>query len=299
METFYNNDYAASRHAFDTTRKAQHLAAALTTTPVRGVRLSDPSGWYGATDDLIERLHSPAYVRAVRTGEPRHLAEAQGFLWDRGIYTMARAHNAGLVAAVDAVTTGTAACAGSLSSGLHHARADGGAGFCTFNGLAVAAHHAHDLGVRQILVLDFDAHGGGGTWSMTRDVTVAQIDVSVNGFDGWHPEGDPRSRVIRSTVNHYISDITAALDHASDSATWEIVLYNAGMDPANSGVSADDLALREQLVAQWAASTQTPVVFALAGGYTWGGMTMEDVVGLHRLTIEAFAQVDTSPTEGT
>ena len=29
--------------------------------------------------------------------------------------------------------------AGSLSSGLHHARADRGNGFCTFNGLVVAS----------------------------------------------------------------------------------------------------------------------------------------------------------------
>jgi hypothetical protein len=60
------------------------------------------------------------------------------------------------------------------------------------------------------------------------------------------------------------------------------------MDPANSGVSKADLNAREQMVAEWAAERGHRVVYALAGGYTGGGITMEDLVALHRLTIDAF-----------
>jgi hypothetical protein len=66
------------------------------------------------------------------------------------------------------------------------------------------------------------------------------------------------------------------------------VLYNAGMDPANSGVSNADLALRERMVAEWAAERGQRLVYALAGGYTGGGITMGDLVALHRLTVDAF-----------
>ena len=41
------------------------------------------------------------YVRAVKTGLNRRLAESQGFTWDRGMYSMALAHNSGMVAATE------------------------------------------------------------------------------------------------------------------------------------------------------------------------------------------------------
>jgi hypothetical protein len=125
----------------------------------------------------------PEYVRAVRTGTPSDLAESQGFDWDPKLPSMAIAHSAGLVAAVSEVLTSTTRVAGSLSSGLHHARQDRGAGYCTFNGLAVAATEALDRGAERILVLDFDAHCGGGTRSMTSPDAVVQIDVSTVMFD--------------------------------------------------------------------------------------------------------------------
>src|SRR5260370_35742530 len=69
-----------------------------------------------------------------------------------------------------AVAAGLAALeqgvAGSLSSGLHHARHARGAGFCTFNGLVIAAREALAAGAASVLILDLDAHCGGGTASL-------------------------------------------------------------------------------------------------------------------------------------
>lgn len=74
---------------------------------------------------------------------------------------MVLATNGGVVAAaISALEHGTA---GSLSSGLHHARRETGEGFCTFNGLAIAAREALSAGARSVLILDLDAHFGGGT----------------------------------------------------------------------------------------------------------------------------------------
>jgi acetoin utilization deacetylase AcuC-like enzyme len=66
------------------------------------------------------------------------------------------------------------------------------------------------------------------------------------------------------------------------------VLYNAGMDPANFGVSTPDLRQREQMVAQWARERDYRLVYALAGGYTGHTISMADLVDLHNLTVEAF-----------
>jgi acetoin utilization deacetylase AcuC-like enzyme len=286
-KVFYNANYVSSEYAFDTTRKSGVLAATLTDGSSADV--VDPGPFTERTRQLIDRLHSPEYVQAVRTGTPSDLAESQGFEWDPKLPSMALAHSAGLVAAVSEVLTSTGRVAGSLSSGLHHARADRGAGYCTFNGLAVAATEALDRGAERILVLDFDAHCGGGTRSMTSPENVVQIDVSTVMFDSWQPSAAQDS-LTYSDPGSYIDDIAAALQQANSAGTFDLVLYNAGMDPANSGVSTADLALRERMVAEWAAERGQRVVYALAGGYTGGGLSMEDLVALHRLTVDAFAR---------
>jgi acetoin utilization deacetylase AcuC-like enzyme len=282
---FYNADYVSSEYAFDTTRKSGVLAAALKHDGSADV--VDPGQFTEQTRELIDRLHSPDYVQAVRTGAPSDLAESQGFDWDPKLPSMAIAHSAGLVAAVSEVLTSTARVAGSLSSGLHHARQDRGAGYCTFNGLAVATAEALDRGAERILVLDFDAHCGGGTRSMTSPAAVVQIDVSTVMFDSWQPSTS-WDCLTHSGPDSYLDDIAAALQLAGRAGSFDLVLYNAGMDPANTGVSNVDLALRERMVAEWAAEREQRLVYALAGGYTGGGITMEDLVALHRLTVDAF-----------
>ena len=64
-----------------------------------------------------------------------------------------RASNGGAVAAaLEAFETKRNA--GSLSSGLHHATRALGSGFCTFNGLALAARAVIDAGAKRVLVVD-------------------------------------------------------------------------------------------------------------------------------------------------
>jgi acetoin utilization deacetylase AcuC-like enzyme len=285
---FYNSNYVASDYAFDTTRKSGALATALEGDS--SVVVVDPAQFAARAEELIDRLHSPEYVQAVRSGTPSDLAESQGFEWDPNIPSMAIAHSAGLVAGVGEVMTSASRVSGSLSSGLHHARQDRGAGYCTFNGLAVAATEALDRGAERILVLDFDAHGGGGTRSMTSIDEVVQIDVSTVMFDGWQPSA-PHDSLTYADPDSYIDDVASALHHASKAGTFDLVIYNAGVDPANSGVSTADLSLRERMVAEWATERGQRLVYALAGGYTGGAIDMDDLVALHRLTIDAFVSL--------
>jgi acetoin utilization deacetylase AcuC-like enzyme len=289
---YWNRDYTASEYAFDTTRKSGEVAKAIA-RGTTGAVVVDPSDFTCQATELIRSLHSAEYADAVVTGEPRYLAESQGFTWDPNIDTMAIAHSTGLVAAVTEVLGGSETrraanrIAGSLSSGLHHARAGHGAGFCTFNGLVVASEAAFALGAERVLVLDFDAHCGGGTRSMTDPKTVVQLDVSTIGFDSWSPEGD--DQLVMARVDEYLSHIIAILAKADELGTFDLVLYNAGMDPAtDSRVSDADMGVREGLVAEWAGDRDRRLVYALAGGYTSGGLTMEDLVNLHMLTVAAF-----------
>lgn len=285
---YFSDDYVASGYSFDTTRKSANIAASL--TDVNHVRLTDPSTSLPDTEELLDRVHDAEYRLAVKEGTPIDLAESQGFAWDPGLPIMATAHSSGLVAAVDNVING-AAVAGSLSSGLHHAKYEHGEGFCTFNGLAVAATRAIDRGAQRVLVLDFDAHAGGGTRSILDENMVTQIDVSTSLFDVWYPTPGSKDRLLTPEGDHdYLDAIRHALSEAGKNS-WDFVLYNAGMDPVNTGVSFENLLERERLVFNWFTRSNVPLVYALAGGYTWGDITDDDLVTLHRYTIDTFGEL--------
>jgi acetoin utilization deacetylase AcuC-like enzyme len=284
---YWNANYTASQYAFDTTRKSGHIAEAIRAGSA-DVSLVDPEPFAERAIELIGLVHGREYVAAVTIGSPGDLATSQGFAWDPGIRTMAVAHSAGLVSGVADVLSGTDRVMGSLSSGLHHARAGRGAGFCTFNGLVVASRAALDLGAERILVLDLDAHCGGGTRSMTDPGSVVQIDVSTIPYDRWVPSGD--DALLFADRTDYLEQVDAALGLADRAGPFDLVLYNAGMDPVtDSKVSAADISTREDLVADWAGGHDYPLVFALAGGYTNGNVSMDELVDLHLTTVRSFA----------
>jgi acetoin utilization deacetylase AcuC-like enzyme len=287
LNVYWNQNYTASEFAFDTTRKSGHIAEAILAGGA-DVALIDPEPFTVRATELIRSVHDREYVAAVTNGSPDDLATSQGFEWDPDIVTMAVAHSAGLVAGVTDVLSGTGRVAGSLSSGLHHARAGRGAGYCTFNGLAVAARAALDLGAERILVLDLDAHCGGGTRSMTDPESVVQVDVSTIRYDRWMPSGD--DALLFADRMDYLEQVDAALGLADQAGLFDLVLYNTGMDPVtDSHVSAEDITIREQRVADWAGGHNYPLVFALAGGYTNDSVSMGELVDLHLVTVESFA----------
>ncbi|MGC4045672.1 MAG: hypothetical protein QM758_17915 [Armatimonas sp.] len=297
IQVFYSPDYVMSEYAFDTTRKAQWIAESLESTPIPGIELVAPAPLKRA--DILA-VHSPEYARAVETGEPRSLAESQGFEWDAGLYPMALASCGGMVTA--ARTALEQGVSGSLSSGFHHAGYGSGNGFCTFNGLILAAKAAQAVGAERILILDLDAHCGGGTASLIEDEPgIWQFGVAVWNYDNYYETERARLRVIRDS-SQYLPTIRQVLQEIERLEPFHLCLYNAGMDPCESawyspgapsggsaGITSEVLAEREKLVFGWCTERQLPVAFALAGGYVGSQLDQQGLVALHRLTLESAA----------
>jgi acetoin utilization deacetylase AcuC-like enzyme len=290
MQVFFSPSYTAAGHHFDTTRKAGWMADSLSRLPIEGVRLVAPEPM---TVVRLEQVHAPTYVNAVRTGEPRELAESNGFPWDAGVWTAVCASTGGAVSAVlEALRT--TRNAGSLSSGLHHASTASGNGYCTFNGLALGAREALDAGALRVLILDLDAHCGGGTAAIVRGwQDVVHVDVSVSAFDRYDRDKDGRSSLdVVTSATDYLPTIARRLRALHD-LSFDLVIYNAGMDPHQAspggipGITFATLAERERLVFAWARDRRLPVAFTLAGGYLSPDLSQDDLVGLHRLTITA------------
>lgn len=60
----------------------------------------------------------------------------------------------------------------------HHARPSTGMGFCLFNNIAIAAKKALSMGIKRLLIFDFDVHHGNGTQEVFyNDDRVLFIDI--------------------------------------------------------------------------------------------------------------------------
>jgi acetoin utilization deacetylase AcuC-like enzyme len=290
---FYSSAFVAAKFEFDTTRKGAWIAKSLGDQPIPGVQLVDPVPLGEAE---LQMVHSSEYVRAVRCGQPQALAASSGIPWDPEVWRAVCASNGGAVAAAG-LAFQTQRHTGSLSSGLHHATARSGRGYCTFNGLALAARSVHDLGAQSVLILDLDAHCGGGTYSIVKSWPyVVHLDIACSSFDTYSLDESGRSTLDEiQCVDAYLSTLDARLNALDGS--FDLVLYNAGVDPHQAcriggmrGVTFSVLAERERLVFEWARVHDTPVAFVLAGGYAAGSaFSPQDVVRLHRLTIAAAA----------
>jgi acetoin utilization deacetylase AcuC-like enzyme len=292
MTLFFHPDYLAAAHAFATTRKPGWVRDDLVKRPIPGLRWREPDS---STFTQLTAAHDPAYVTAVRTGVPFKLASGSGFPWDPGIWAATRRSTGGVIAAA-LEAWGDRRHAGSLSSGLHHARRARGAGFCTFNGLAVAALTVLSLGAKRVLILDLDAHGGGGTHDILgADPRVVHVDISTCDFDR-HPADSPSTWDYVADAANYLPTLTARLAEAAGAGPFDLCLYNAGVDCHENdqgggipSMSAEILRRREELVFAWANARRVPVAFVLAGGYPSDEHPQETVVALHRQTIEAAA----------
>ncbi|MDH6284948.1 hypothetical protein [Prescottella agglutinans] len=296
MKLFYSPDYVGAAYGFDTTRKAAWIADSLIHRPIDGIELLAPTPLTVAD---LERVHDREYIQAIRTGESQYLAESQGFDWDPALWTMALASIGGVLAAArSALDDGVA---GSLSSGLHHAKRDRGDGFCTFNGLAIAAKALLDEGaVNSVLILDLDAHCGGGTAQLIdRDRRIWHEDVSVDAFD--HYSGHTNSALWDvDRAEDYLRIVKQAVAQADRIGPFDLCLYNAGMDPYQGcgiggleGITAQILAQREQIVFDWCRQRSLSVAFALAGGYIGSSLDQTALVNLHRLTLAEAAHTTT------
>jgi acetoin utilization deacetylase AcuC-like enzyme len=293
VNIFFDQAFTLLSHSFETTRKAAWIAESMRENPIPGVDIQQPKAL--EKSDLME-VHSVEYVEALESGDPRQLAESHGFPWEPNLFPMVLSTSGGVVAAVEAARR--CGISGSLSTGLHHARRAMGKGFCAVNGLAIAAKKALRAGCQRVLILDMDAHCGGGTQDcISNESKVFQVDLSVHPFDRYQPAHNSHLVMVDHGAD-YLTCIEHELETlASRDMGFDLCLYNAGMDPFEfcphgglEGVSKRVLLERERMVFRWCLRQRIPVAFVIAGGYLGGRLERQDLVGLHRMTIEAAAE---------
>jgi len=114
----------------------------------------------------LERNHASSYIKkvAATAGKP-HVS------LDPDTQTSPQSYEAACLAAGAAISAVKQTVSGEIANAFclvrppgHHAEHDRAMGFCLFNNVAVAAHFAlHELGLKHVLIVDWDLHHGNGT----------------------------------------------------------------------------------------------------------------------------------------
>lgn len=204
-----------------------------------------------ANAQALYTAHSADYVDGVLRGDlPNGFGNS-----DAAIAKSLRYTTGSMIAAAQHVAhNGGFAC--SPTSGFHHANYDRGGGFCTFNGLMVAAIELDRLG-KTVGILDCDAHYGDGTQNIIETLGLSRIRHHTLGK--LHPPG---RRPPHGDILAWLSDAV------HDMRKCDVVLYQAGADPfvddpLGGQMSLKELAVRDMVVF----NSLKNVAWNLAGGY--------------------------------
>ncbi len=151
--------------------------------------------------DVLELVHKPAYIDAVR-GTTRldaaqlhdmfGLGGADNPVFDR-MHEASSLVTGATMAAAAAVRSGRVQHAVNLAGGLHHAMPSRASGFCVYNDAAVAIAWLLADGVQRVAYIDLDAHHGDGVeTAFYGDPRVLTISLHESGYTAFPGAGFPQ-----------------------------------------------------------------------------------------------------------
>ncbi|MBS3648577.1 histone deacetylase [Pseudaminobacter sp. 19-2017] len=248
-----------------------------------------------AEERALMRAHDAAYVDQVLScNVPTTIEREIGFPVDDLVSRRARRAAGGTLLAARLAFAHGIAC--NAAGGSHHARQAQGAGFCTFNDVAVAALDLlAERAEARILVVDLDVHQGDGTANILAD------EPRVFTFS-MHAEKNYPARKEASTLDiglpdrtgdeRYLRELRSALVRMA-AEQWDLVFYNAGVDPHEDDrlgrlcLSDAGLRARDRMVIGTFREIGVPVCAVIGGGYS------QDIAALaarHAILFEVAAE---------
>jgi acetoin utilization deacetylase AcuC-like enzyme len=249
-----------------------------------------------ASAEWLALAHDRVYVdQVIACKVPAIIEREIGFPVSERVSLRARLATAGTVMAARLALSEGIAC--NTAGGSHHARRAQGAGFCTFNDVAVASQLLlADGEVSRVLVIDLDVHQGDGTAEICAGIdairTVSMhseknypVRKQVSSIDVALPDG------VRDEA--YLETLDWLLPRSIEGFTPDLVFYNAGVDPHENDrlgrLSLTDQGLkdRDRRVFSFFTERGIAVASVLGGGYS---RDIEAVAGRHLLTFEAAAE---------
>lgn len=276
MKVFYRNDMSVDSGGFSPSARKPEQAIADWQERGLDIELVE---FDAATSDDLCLAHDARYVKAVLSGKA---SNGHGNRIPEVTQSCLKTVGS-LVAASRAAFAERIVC--SPTSGFHHAGYGHGHGFCTFNGLIVAARTVINEGLcDKVAILDCDAHYGDGTADCIYKLDLQeQIEHWTYGIQ--FGLGEPFSqKKLLAKIRKFLK--------ASAKAGCGLVLFQAGADPfvgdsLGGDMTKGELRERDALVFNLCIDLGLPVAYCHAGGYARDeDGTIEPVLSIHRATAE-------------
>jgi acetoin utilization deacetylase AcuC-like enzyme len=250
----------------------------------------------------ILRNHTEAEVALVRDHIP---AEGEYYPLDADTVLCHHSYQAALRAAGAALAATDAVIAGSVDNAFcairppgHHATPTTPMGFCLFNNVAIAAHHALEAhGLERVAIVDFDVHHGNGTADSFRgDPRVLMTSFFQHPF---YPYTEPEP-ITATSVNvpvpaysngEYVRKLVAEQWlPALHAFRPQMIFVSAGFDAHRDDdmgclglVEADYAWITRQVMAVAKEHAQGRIVSCLEGGYNLSALGRSVVAHLKEL----------------
>uniref|UniRef100_F1KYV6 Histone deacetylase 10 n=1 Tax=Ascaris suum TaxID=6253 RepID=F1KYV6_ASCSU len=164
-----------------------------------------------ANVDDIRLVHSDSYIEMISKTTQMNIDELESFCSGfEDVYANGQTYNACMLSAgcaleamkaVMAERNGFAGAFAAIRPPGHHASQKSACGFCFFNNVAICAKKARQMGVKRVLIVDWDVHAGQGTqYCIDDDENIRLISMHRYEYGKFWPQL-PESAVKHSYAN--------------------------------------------------------------------------------------------------
>ena len=251
---------------------------------------------YACSDETLKRAHSEIYIKNVKNKTlDEKTVKKIGFPLVDSVVQRSLVATGGTVLASKLAITNGIAC--NTAGGSHHANYEGGAGYCVFNDVAVAAQYLLDRGLAgKILIVDLDVHQGNGS------ADIFQDNRNVFTFSMHSKSNYPAKKSISDLDvelednmedEQYIKLLKFYLNQLNEE-NFDYVFYIAGVDihfnDRLGKLKISDLGInkRDEIVTENFFSKGVPLCGVLGGGYN---KDFDKLVELHSFLHQSCAKL--------
>ena len=251
---------------------------------------------YPCSEETLKRAHSEKYINDIKNKTlDQNSVKKIGFPLVDSVVQRSLVATGGTVLASKLAIKNGVAC--NTAGGSHHANFDGGAGYCVFNDVAVAAQYLLDRGLAgRILIIDLDVHQGNGsadifttnnnvfTFSMhsksnyPAKKSISDCDVEL--------ENDMEDKEYLRILRFYLNQL--------NEENFDFVFYIAGVDIhfndrlGKLKISDEGVRERDEVVTKNFFSKGIPLCGVLGGGYN---KDFDKLVELHSFLHQSCAKL--------
>ena len=250
---------------------------------------------YPCSVKTLKGAHSQTYIRnIINKSLDQNGVKKIGFPLVDSVVKRSLVATGGTVLASKLALEYRIAC--NTAGGSHHANFNGGAGYCVFNDVAVAANYLLNKGlVKKVLIVDLDVHQGNG------NSDIFENNKNVFTFS-MHSKSNYPAKKSKSDLDIELEDNTEDqkyIETLKDSIQllnkqkFDFVFYIAGVDVhfndrlGKLKLSDDGIKKREEIVIGNFFPKKIPICGVLGGGYN---KNFDKLVELHSILHETCAK---------